>query len=647
VLYDGDESGIDCGGVCPACLDCPGTNGTPDFCSTEGCLCQAGEGECDNDDECSGDLVCGSNNGLLYGMPADFGVCWGSHCNNAVKDGDETGIDCGGSCPVCPTCPGENGSPTYCSTEGCLCQAGEGDCDNDDECAGDLECGSNLGILFGMPINYGVCWGNHCNNGSLDGDETEIDCGGSCPPCSDKWPRTNGTPAYCTIGPDLCQAGEGDCDDDNECAGDLVCGYHNGPLYGMPDHYDVCWGINCDNNVQDTDEDDIDCGGPCMECPGSTTCPGTNGTPTFCSTDGCLCQLGEGDCDNDNECAAGLRCGWDRGADFQMPAHYDVCVTRDPEFVALPPGSFWMGIPNGNCPAGYPGGEGEDCPDESTGPNDKGLHYVTLTHGFELMRHEVTNEQFEEKLGRFCTTSSCDGDHEPCIAPVCPQECVKWYDAVAYANELSKSDGLTECYAITNVVCLVGSPTDPTDYMACFDDDATREGIESAQVTLNGGATTPYECTGYRLPTEAEWEYAIRAGSHTAYYPSDGNDGTLAPYDDDMDSNLDQIAWYGGLSSIERPQSVGGKERNAWGLYDMSGNVEEWVWDWYSADYYTISPAVDPAGPEQGTQRVLRGGYYYSLPSECRSAYRKNSAPELWGSAQVCLSVGFRLARTL
>jgi formylglycine-generating enzyme required for sulfatase activity len=136
------------------------------------------------------------------------------------------------------------------------------------------------------------------------------------------------------------------------------------------------------------------------------------------------------------------------------------------------------------------------------------------------------------------------------------------------------------------------------------------------------------EAVGGHLPTEAQWEYAVRAGTTTRYYC--GSDADC----------LDAIAWYyPGSNGVSHP--VKKKEPNAFGLYDQLGNVWEWVHDWYGASYYRNSPDTDPVGPDHGQYRILRGGSLYdSDPAYLRVSFRPNDAPEIaYGN------IGFRCAR--
>ena len=129
----------------------------------------------------------------------------------------------------------------------------------------------------------------------------------------------------------------------------------------------------------------------------------------------------------------------------------------------------------------------------------------------------------------------------------------------------------------------------------------------------------------YRLPTDAEWEYCCRAGTQTEY--SFGSDG----------SDLGTYGWYG-ANAGQQPHEVGGLRPNAWGLYDMHGNVWEWCLDWYGD--FSTRPETDPGGPRQGRQRVLRGGSWVNYyVSQCRSAIREFYAPDRRTSG----AVGFRV----
>jgi formylglycine-generating enzyme required for sulfatase activity len=129
----------------------------------------------------------------------------------------------------------------------------------------------------------------------------------------------------------------------------------------------------------------------------------------------------------------------------------------------------------------------------------------------------------------------------------------------------------------------------------------------------------------YRLPTEAEWEYAALGGINH-------DDGKYAGSDD-----LGNIGWYDGNSG-NTTHAVGGKQANSLGLYDMSGNVWEWCSDWYDGNFYSNSPSSNPTGPQSGDHRVLRGGGWCSDAVDCRSAYRNGNIPGARMS-----STGFRV----
>jgi len=233
-------------------------------------------------------------------------------------------------------------------------------------------------------------------------------------------------------------------------------------------------------------------------------------------------------------------------------------------FVYISPGTFMMGSPSNE--------EGHYV--------DETQHSVTLTHGFFLQTKEVTQGEWQQAMGNNPSEfSSCGSD--------CPVETVSWLDAVGYANALSRAGGYSECY--------------------------------DSNGNVQGGGSI-YVCTGYRLPTEAEWEYAARAGSSGARY-----------------GIPQQIAWYADNSELATHR-VGELQANAWGLYDMLGNVSEWTHDWH--DSYGGS-VTDPSGPASGATRVRRGVSYNSVALVLRSALRRDSIPSNRDSM-----IGFRLART-
>ncbi len=170
-----------------------------------------------------------------------------------------------------------------------------------------------------------------------------------------------------------------------------------------------------------------------------------------------------------------------------------------------------------------------------------------------------------------------------------PVTCVSWYDAIAYCNWLSRRDGLSPCYSISG-------NTAPTNW-------------NSGTVDCNWSAN------GYRLPTEAEWEYAARGGNKSKGYTYSGS------------NDVGSVAWYWDNAG-EATHAVGGKSPNELGIYDMSGNVWEWCWDWYSS--YASASQNNPTGATSGDYRVLRGGSWDNNVSFCRVANRYFGDPGYW-----------------
>jgi formylglycine-generating enzyme required for sulfatase activity len=207
---------------------------------------------------------------------------------------------------------------------------------------------------------------------------------------------------------------------------------------------------------------------------------------------------------------------------------------------------------------------------------------------FYIDKHLVTQGQYQKVMGD--NPSRWKGGKNPV-------EQVRWSDAVKFCNARSRLEGLQPCYDLETWQC-------------------------------------SFEADGYRLPTEAEWEYACRAGTQTAYFF--GNDA----------SKLGDYAWFD-KDSGGHPQPVGQKRPNPWGLYDMIGNVWQWCNDFYKVDYYQESPPEDPRGPKEGENKVVRGGAWKFSGDNCRSGYRYNEAP---GYVDVCFGYdiyGFRCVRNV
>ena len=239
--------------------------------------------------------------------------------------------------------------------------------------------------------------------------------------------------------------------------------------------------------------------------------------------------------------------------------------------VYIPGGEFTMGSDRGNA-------------DEAP------AHKVTVS-AFLMDRTEVT----QEMLAKVQLPNPSHWQE----SPKNPVERVRWRDAKEYCNERSLLEGLKPCY---------------NEKTVDWDCD--------------------YSANGYRLPTEAEWEYACRAG-------------TEGSYDFEQPERLRQHAWCA-LNSEQRTHPVGQKRPNRWGLCEMYGNVSEWCEDVYSATYYKESPSADPRGPSspgKDVKRVIRGGSWKSSPEQCRATARQG---ERTGNTDACFSTdycGFRCVR--
>jgi len=257
----------------------------------------------------------------------------------------------------------------------------------------------------------------------------------------------------------------------------------------------------------------------------------------------------------------------------------NVCASESapasPKEIATQSGVQMILLPGGTFTMGQEGGEVDESP-----------HAATLSP-FAIDKFEVTQQEYEQVMG---------SNPSKVKNPKNPVEQIRWSDAVRYCNERSRREGLDPAYDLKTWACR-------------------------------------FEASGYRLPTEAEWEYAARAGATTMYSYGD------------TDGELVRHAWFK-ANSGGKPHPVGQRKPNAWGLYDMHGNVWEWCTDFYKVDYYSAAPAQDPKGPGSGDKKVLRGGCWNSSPDACRLAYRYNENPAYTDACFGYDIYGFRCVRS-
>ncbi len=249
-------------------------------------------------------------------------------------------------------------------------------------------------------------------------------------------------------------------------------------------------------------------------------------------------------------------------------------------FALIPAGTFQMGSNAGNS-------------------DNKPVHQVTITKTFYMGKYEVTQAEYEKYCSYTGSKSPSsdygDGDNYPAY-------CVSWYDALVYCNKRSIAEDLTPCYSISG-------NTDPSKWGTV---------PESRNIEWDAVVCDWY-ANGYRLPTEAEWEYAARAGDNTV---------DSLTYSGTSDVNkLGEYAWYDEIVK-GKAHPVGTKKANGFGLYDMSGNVREWCWNWRTDSYDTETEGgCDPTGTSAGFYRVYRGGSWNYYSERCAVSYRSYDTP--------------------
>jgi len=286
--------------------------------------------------------------------------------------------------------------------------------------------------------------------------------------------------------------------------------------------------------------------------------------------------------------AKGFKNGWMPSATASET--YTISAPPPPpvQMIYVPGGTFTIGRTTGS-------GYSDELP----------THTVTL-NSFYIGNYEVTQAEYSQYMqpGYSWTSAEGLGDNYPAYN-------VSWYAILKYCNLRSMAEGLIPCYTINGSTNPANWGAVPTDYNDAWD-----------------AAICNWNANGYRLPTEAEWEYAARGGTNNPDYLYSGSD------------DINAVAWYESNSGqISHP--VGTKAPNGIGTYDMSGNVYEWCWDWYGYGYYSSSPQNNPTGPASGSYRMVRCGGWIDSAGGCQVARRSNHVPSCGSYV-----VGFRLCRS-
>lgn len=301
----------------------------------------------------------------------------------------------------------------------------------------------------------------------------------------------------------------------------------------------------------------------------------------------------------------------------QIPAIYSQCFENVCLKAGVTPATIQPVVSNQETP--FPGSGTLEYIEGGSFKSTKSNYYGKSgeVSSFWIGKYEVTQKEWREVMG---------GNPSEFVRDDFPVECVSWYDCIEYCNKRSEREGLKPVYRIDK------HHQDPNN-------TNTRK-LDGLKWIID----VDWLANGYRLPTEAEWEYAASGGKESMSYEYAGSNTAGQAgwfYENAGDTQLDDDSWDASklYPNHNRTHFVGNKQANELGLYDMSGNVYEWCWDWY--DIGLVSNQINGRGPETGSTRVIRGGSWGSYARRCQVGYRNSLTPDSRNS-----TFGFRVVKS-